>query len=319
MFLYCIREMPLKVRRLKALEQHVLVDPNAIPQNHVLLNPSVADHIVYMRDIEVNPKPPGDHPLPLAHVNSIVLFDTNTKTTIPVPSPWQLLPPSLGYYVGLEDLRIIWFRSRLYFTATCTHASARMTSEMMLGVFAEDLKTVEHISYIDCGSPPVKNVCPFVLDDKLVLLDVYNSVIYAVKEKKKEKDDDPMAYYVEPMVALTPPATGYLFGEKRTRGSTSPIHLHGSTWGCVVHDIVYDDNTLLNTKSKLAYLHQWMEFDVTTGMVTFVSTPFFMAKFGVEFASGINYNKNDGVVSIYAGLDDKHPIVVLTTLHDLRA
>lgn len=309
--------MPLKVRRLKALEQHLLVDPKAVPPNHVLLNPSVADHIVYMSDIEVNPD--SQLPLPLAHVNNIVLFDTNTKVTIPVPSPWHLLPRSLGYYVGLEDLRIIWFRSRLYFTATCTHASARMMSEMVLGVFAEDLKSIEHISHLDCGPPPVKNVCPFVLGDKLALLDVYNGVIYAVKEKEKEEKENSLTYYVEPMIAMTPPAKGYLFGEKRTRGSTSPIHLHGSTWGCIVHDIMYDDNTQLNTKTKLAYLHQWMEFDVTSGNVTFVSTPFFMTKFGVEFVSGISYNKNDGVVSIYAGLDDKHPFVVLTTLYDLRA
>lgn len=312
--------MPFKVRRLQG-EQQLLINPKDVPKGHVLTNPCVAGDIVYMRDIYQKTSPPA------GNVNNIVLYDKSKFMTINVETPWHMLQPTQGYYTGLEDLRIISYKDTLYFTATTTHASHRMQSEIVFGNFTKDLKQIEKLSYLEMGAPPVKNVCPFVHNDSIHLLDMHTHTIYLVKyedvndAKKEEKTTHNTcteAYYTtEKKISLQPPDSGYVFGSKTTRGSTSPIHLHGTTWGCVVHDVIYDDNTLLQTKSKLAYLHQWVEFDIAAGCVTFVSSPFFIAKFGIEFVSGIE--KQGAKIHMYMGIDDKCAAIVITDMHALRA
>ena len=288
----------------------MLLDPKSIPKNHVLLNPSIAGDMIYIRDIEQTAT---------QHVNHVVLHNKNTGTTMKVDVPMDMIAPSLGYYVGLEDLRLCLFNGRTYFTATCTHASMRQQSEMVIGVFSEDCHSIEGLCHVDFGIPPVKNVCPFVRDGALMLIDTYNEAIYKVDVGP---DAVKFTINVTKVVDLHGPyfsvfSTG---GPTSTmRGSTSPVHIHGDTWGCLVHDIIYDDNVALNTKAKLAYMHAWIEFDVATGAITFVSSPFYLAKFGIEFASGITYDKSEGVVTIYMGVEDRVAVVITTTLHHLRS
>lgn len=167
------------------------------------------------------------------------------------------------------------------------------------------------------GTPPVKNICPFVVNDTIMLLDTYCGTCYKVAI-----DDATFAVDIEKIWDLkgdVDDTFGGTHGNPTMRGSTSPIHLHGSTWGCIVHDIIYDNNTVLNTVAKLAYLHTWIEFDVMTGSMTFVSRPFYLIKFGIEFVSGIWYEKKEDTIVLYMGVDDKLPMVVKTFLHDLRA
>jgi hypothetical protein len=312
--------MPFRLRYLKGTQQYLL-DPKSVPENHVLLNPSVAGDVVYIRDIEQTAT---------QQINNVILYNTKEATSTRIPLPMEFLHSTDNYYAGLEDVRIVWYAKRLYFTATSTHASSRLQSEMVVGVFSEDLQKIERMNHLDLGPPPVKNVCPFVHDGKLLLIDTYARVLYVLVDTKPDEEDttdavvDPAVFKVVTHSRLGGIPLGIFKsdGDAGLRGTTSPVHLHGNTYGCVVHDIIYDNNVILNTKSKLAYIHQWIEFEIANqgeDVITFVSSPFFCVKLGVEFVSGIDYNKNDNKITLYLGVDDKLPVVIYTTLHDIRA
>ena len=315
--------MPFRLRYLKGVQQYLL-DPKSVPENHVLLNPSAAGDVVYIRDIEQTSS---------QQINNVILYNAKDSTSTRIPFPMEFLHSTDNYYAGLEDVRIVWYtkptesKPRLYFTATSTHASARLQSEMLVGVFSKDLQKIERMNHLDLGPPPVKNVCPFVHDGKILLIDTYARVLYELVDTKDTTDAvvDPPVFEVITRCRLGGISLGVFNsdggGRDGLRGTTSPVHLHGNTYGCVVHDVIYDDNVILNTKSKMAYIHQWIEFEITNdgAVVTFVSSPFFCVKLGVEFVSGIDYNKNDNKVTLYLGVDDKLPVVIYTTLYDIRA
>lgn len=301
--------MPLNVRKLPGVQKYI-VDPKAIPENCVAINPSIADDIIYLRII----KPKGTH-----DVSEITLFNAKTSKTTQVAESNTMLS-SCGRYVGLEDLRLIRFKGKLHFVATSTHASKRMQSETIVGIFSDDLKNIERLDYIDLGPPPVKNICPFILNDTLMLIDTFNRSIYSLDLSGDGKEGDKyVATVYKQLVVPQGLGLGLGRGGFEMRGSTSPVHLHGAMWGCIVHDIIYNDNTTFHTKNKLAYIHYYMEFDVDAGIVTSVSSPFFLIKFGIEFVSGISYDNTTHAVSLFLGVDDRVPCVVETTLYNLRA
>lgn len=283
-----------------------IIDPKSIPDNHVLFNPSYAHPIIYIR---------GTEHTSTKETNFALLHNTDTKTNTKVPSPMELLARTVNLFQGIEDLRICWAKRhdgarRLWFTGTTTHASSHMTNELIVGYFNEGLNRVEYLTPVDIGSLPVKNVCPFVWKDKLHLLDTFKQDVFYVKmEDVKGK----LHISAVPIKKLVPgkgiPSEGY-------RGSTSPVHLHGNTWGCVVHDIIFNDNTKLVT--RLSYIHHWMEFDIETGVITFFSTPFWVAHWGIEYVSGIHYDTKSGEVTLYIGEADRSCVMARTTLDNLR-
>jgi hypothetical protein len=300
--------MPFRLRYLKGVHQD-LIDPKAIPGGHVLLNPSIAGNIIYIRDIQQTRT---------QQINHVLLHDQEKGESNYVPLPLELMQPTDGLYAGLEDLRIIWYHDRLYFTATSTHASKRYQSEMFFGVFSEDLKKIERMDYIDLGKPPIKNICPFVHADKIYLVDMYKREFYEV-------EDDTTLFTVKLYGKLRGIPLKIFHNiednnEMGLRGTTSPIHLHGNTYGTIVHDVIYDHNTVLHTTTKLIYLHMWVEFEMCKdgATVTFTSSPFFVQKVGIEFVSGIQYDPAENKISLYLGEDDKIPKVVHTNLNELR-
>lgn len=288
--------MPLYIRRLPGTRSR-LIDSTSIAKNVVCFNPSKAGHFVYIRATEHTA---------LKETNHILLYNETNKSLINV-SIGDCLLPTVNLFCGLEDLRICMWNERLWFTATTTHASNNMTNEMLLGRFSSDCKKVEFVQVVDVGSLPAKNVCPFVEDGRLMLLDLYKSCIYRCC---LTPDTEKETWTLERAQTLE-----WHAGEPNFyRGSTSPVHLHGSTWGCVGHDIIFNDNTQLVT--RLSYLHHWIEFDIARGAVTFVSSPFWVAHWGVEYVSGIS--KTGDKVTLYLGINDKDAAACETTLSDLR-
>lgn len=298
--------MPLYIRRLPCTVL-TIVDQKSIPQNHVLFNPSYAHPIMYVR---------GTEHTTTREINYALLYNCDTKENHRVDSPMQLLAPTVNLFQGIEDLRICWandvngFR-RLWFTGTTTHASSNMTNELIIGYFHETLKAVEFLTQVDIGSLPVKNVCPFVWKGEMHLLDTYKQDIFRVIQDVS--DDGILTIRADRVKKLFP---GAGIPSESYRGSTSPVHLHGNIWGCVVHDIIFNDNTKLVT--RLSYIHHWMEFDIETGAITYFSTPFWVANWGIEYVSGIHYDKQTNEVVLYLGVSDKMPFMVKTTIHDLR-
>lgn len=295
--------MPFYVRHLPGAVSHI-VDEGSVPPNHALFNPSYAAPIIYIR---------GTRHTALDETNFAILYNENTKEHRHVESPMDKLAPNVNLFKGIEDLRICWFEDRLWFAGTTTHASHRMTNELIVGHFDKDLKVVERISCVDIGSLPVKNVCPFVWQHKLHLLDAYKKKIYQLYDDTDTKTGEWKGFKVSTRRTLEP-AQGV--SQEEFRGSTSPIHLHGNTWGCVVHDIIFNDNTRLVT--RLSYIHHWMEFDIELGKITFISSPFWIARWGIEYVSGIQQKPGTDEITLYVGVADRLPITIKTTLHDLR-
>lgn len=290
--------MPYYIRKLPC-KSNLLVDDKQIPENTSLYNPSVSGIYTYIRKTERTNS---------GEVNSILIHNRETDKLQNIDTPWNLMSKTVNLYRGLEDLRICSFNGKIWFAGTSTHISDNMNSELAIGYFNEELTKVEAVQMVDIGTRPVKNIVPFVKDNKLYLLDVFLKNIYELKID----EDNENKMYVEKYLTLR--QVNKSENEKYS-GSTSPIHLHGPIYGCIVHDIIYNDNSRL--VSKLSYLHHWMEFDINTGLITFISTPFFIANWGIEFVSGIN-KMEDGNIELYLGINDKLPMRSITTLSNLR-
>ena len=293
--------MGFKVRRLPCQCGDV-INVSSLPDNVIMFNPSVAYPILCFRAMSM---------IKTHDISDIVLHNIETKK-IEIISTCNHLLPNVNLYQGLEDVRVVWHNSRLWFTASSTHASEHMISDLVVGYFNEALSDIEAIVTIDVSSRPIKNICPFVHDNKIKLLDLFTSTIYTLDSDKVDKSDISVVdksdiYKVELQHCEGVSIDGI-------RGSCSPIHLHGNVWGCVGHDCIFYDNSKF--VSKLSYLHYWIEFDIVTKSITFVSSPFWIARWGVEFVSGIHYQNDQ--VTLYLGVDDTRPMFAVTTLADLR-
>lgn len=295
--------MPFYVRRLPG-EIKELVDSSSLKENEAIYNPSYAAPIIYLR---------VTHYLPKHELNYTLLYNTETKTQTVIRTPENMLAPTVNLFVGLEDLRLCWFQGKLWFAATSTHATNRMLSEMLVGYFDKTLTSYERMVHVDVGIVPAKNICPFVWQNELHFLDTYERKLHKLVEITDAVTGEWRGYRME-VVKRFQVASGVL--TEPMRGSTSPIHLHGNTWGCVVHDIIYNDNEKLAL--RLSYLHHWMEFDIETGMITYMSTSFWLARWGIEFVSGIHKDTVTGEIHLYFGVADRVPMMIKTTLHDLR-
>jgi hypothetical protein len=292
------------IRRLPG-KKGVLLDKNNIPQNHVFFNPSADGPYVYIR---------ATRHTRVDETNYVIIHNDITKTVHTIESPMDKLAPTANLFQGIEDLRIVCYHDRVWFSGTCTHASDHMTNELVVGHFDQALTKVERISVVDIGSRPVKNVCPFVWKDKLHLLDAYLRVIYLLEEEVDENTNKFQRFVATKVKDITS-AQGV--PNKGFRGSTSPVHLHGNTWGFIVHDIIFNDNSTLVT--RLAYYHHWVEMDMERGVVTYFSSPFWCSHWGIEYISGIRYNKETSEVELFMGVQDNTPVKCVTTLADLRA
>jgi hypothetical protein len=285
-----------------------LIDDKNLPKDVVAFNPSIAYPYIYLR---------GNKQTPLGEENFILMHNEKTNTTDTIDNLGNILQKNTNRYKGLEDLRICHFQNNLWFTATSTHANVTMNSELVIGHFDTQVKRIEKISHVDLGRPPVKNVCPFVYDSKLCLLDIYQKKLYTVESKNDDKGK--WIQYVATNFKNISCGAG--LDIDNFRGSTSPIHLHGTIYGCVVHDVIFNDSPMQNV--QLAYMHHWIEIDMHSGQVTFVSTPFWVVTFGVEFISGIHkVEQKEGQpcdrIDIYMGVHDKVPYKFETRVSYLR-
>lgn len=282
-----IRHLPAKC--------DMLIDTSMFPKNMVMYNPSASGDYISIR-VTVS-----EHNV---QMNKIALYSKVQKTLSIIDSPLHLLHPSCNLYKGLEDVRIVCYNDFIWFTASSTHATERMTNELVLGRFDKNANKVEKIWVIDVGILPVKNVVLFVDKDVLFLLDVFQKKIFAL-----DYDNDSDTYTARQVHMLEGMEGDF-------KGSTSPVHIHGNTWGCVIHtDVRNEEPTHFN---RLSYMHYWMEFDLARGAVTFISSAFWCASWMFEYISGIEYDKTSHQVTLYGGIQDTTPLTVTTYLSKLR-
>lgn len=294
--------MPFPRIRKLPCELANLIDKKSVDPSLTFYNPSISASHICMRVLEKSKNQ--------TEVNCIAMYSRDKKTLKRIATPKDALKPSCAFYTGIEDARIVAYEGRVWFIATSTHASSSMMSEMIIGRFNDDVSAIDFVQHLEFGVKPLKNTCPFVWNGKLCLVDIYTLTIYEIVIEKG--DDGKESCRLEVIKSLRP-----CHGMSRCMvyGSTSPVHLHGNTWGCVVHEHIKQarDRTM-----SLAYISYWMEFDIERGMVSFFSTPFIIAQWGVEFVSGIEYSAKDGVVELYMGIADKVAVVARAKLYDLR-
>lgn len=289
--------MPLYIRKLPASVSK-LIETDAFPAHVAVFNPSRAGKHLYIRVTQHTN---------LAESNHALMHDIETRQTHEIECPYDKLSPHVNMFNGIEDFRIALHDGKVWFAGTTTHASDYMNNELIVGHFNPSVTAIETLHRVDIGSRPVKNVCPFVWNGKLVFLDVYKACI---REMVHAED---ASYHAPPLKPLqwTQPEWAAI----GLRGSTSPVHLHGNLWGFVAHDIIFNDNSKLVT--RLSYIHYWVEFDIERGYITSVSSPFFVAHWGIEYISGI-HQQTDGKIVLYIGIGDKQCLQCTTTLNDLR-
>lgn len=289
--------MPLYIRRLPGTRSR-LIDAKTVTNGLVCFNPSKSGKYTYIRATERTEN---------GEVNHILIYDDATKHLHNIPFDASLLMPCVNLFRGLEDLRICEYEGRLWFTATTTHATEHMTNEMLLGRFDESMTRVEFLQVLELGCRPIKNVCPFVdKNNKLCLLDLFKARIYECERVTGETE--------QCQTTCIQTLAWHAGQPEFYRGSTSPVHISGNTWGCIAHDIIFNDQLPLVT--RLSYLHHWVEFDIVRGAVTFVSSPFWIGHWGVEYVSGID--KKDESITLYLGIMDQDTLMCTTTLSDLR-
>ena len=288
--------MPSYIRKLPCNLYCMLADENTLPTNIAVYNPSKSKNWLYIRKTELNIT---------GEINSIVMKHT-AGSIVTIESPYDLLVKTVNLFRGLEDLRICEFNNRVWFSAACTHISDNMDNELVIGVFNQEVNGVERVQMVDIGSKPVKNVIPFVFNNTLLLLDIYLNKIYELKT-----EEETGKWYVTVYKTLKPAAG---VSTEKYRGSSAPIHINGTVFGCVAHDIIFNDNNVLVT--RLSYIHHWIEFDISTGLITFISTPFWIYHWGIEYVSGIE--KTEKGIDLYLGIRDKIPMRIETTLSNLR-
>lgn len=290
----------MRLRHLPGNKEYV-IDKSILPDpNLALYNPSADGPYVYIRVTKSSS---------IVNMNSIAICEKTTKRVKLIDSPMHLLCPCNNLYQGLEDLRIVLHEGILWFTATCTHASNRMTNELVYGRFDKDVTRVEKIWVVDIGVLPVKNVCPFVYNGHIHILDVFMRKLYRMDYV--ETDD----IYVATLVRKIQLSSG-IPSDFNYRGSTSPVHLHGNTWGFVVHNHIRNEESTY--ENSLAYFHNWVEMDIERGYITFLSSPFWCAHWGIEYISGITYDRATNTVLLYEGVCDNTPLCITTTLDRLR-
>ena len=288
------------IRKLSCTHERLL-DKDKVCRNADMYNPSADGPYIYVRMTA------GKN---YTNTNMMCIYNTMTKTISLIDSPAALLKPTVNMYTGLEDLRIICFQDRLWFTANTTHASDSMENEVVVGHFDKDITKVERIWVIDTGVRPVKNLCPFVYKGRLHVIDVLREATYTLEY---QEDTDTFVatkhHDITFGAGMTPLCRGL-------RGSTSPIHLHGNTWGFVAHSSIMTEAIMY--RYPLCYMHYWVEMDMERGSITYVSAPFFVKLLGIEYVSGIKYERDTGRIILYAGENDQQPLAAVTSLYQLR-
>lgn len=277
-----------------------IIEKSRFPPNHVFYNPSTDQdgEYVYLRNTEA---------FPTHEQNHFILYKMATEELMKINIGEGMLLPTYSPYRGIEDARIVKFEGRVWFTATSTHASAEMQNTALLGYLDASTQVVEYMTVLDNFAPPAKNICPFVYKDTLCILDAYGQKVYKVQ---KEENGNYVATFWKELRNHTNVCAKY-------RGSTSPIYLHGNTWAYIVHDVIFNDSASRHG-TKLAYKHLYIEFDIERGAITFVSTPFWLMHFGIEFVSGLIYDAKKDAVKMYFGVKDEAPCLCTTTLYNLR-
>ena len=205
--------MPQFIRLLPCKSKSPIIDKNSTKDGIDYYNPSRSENYIYTRITKRTNN---------TFVNSAILHNTLTNKSFEIDSPWNLLQKSVNIFKGIEDLRIVNWNGNIWFAGTCTHATDHMINNLIIGYFKESNGgiNIQDVQAVDIGSLPVKNVCPFVYNERLCLLDIGLMKIYTVKIDL----DGKILIDMDLTVDMTFGSGLEHFKNNKFRGSTTPIH-----------------------------------------------------------------------------------------------
>ena len=183
-----------------------------------------------------------------------------------VALPW----PDEGGVRGLEDMRWVIHRERVWFTAACFNVPGHEgSSRIVLGRMSAALDAIEHVVPVDyCDARAIeKNWLPWSRNDTLYLIYSY---------------DPCLVLHVEPSTGRALPAFASqpAWCARRLRGSAAPVRIPGSQrWLALVHEVA-------ELASGRVYTHRFIELNAYFELVA-QSRPFCFDHKGIEYAAGL--------------------------------
>lgn len=196
---------------------------------------------------------------------------------------------------GIEDVRVFDYKGEVWFVGCARGENERFKT--LIGKISENSIIVTNT--LDNPEYNVKNVVPLIAD-QMFFLDVLKGTVY---------DKDLSKYAV-----LNIDTSQY-------SGSTQFVRLNDQLYGGVVHVVMFQPMMIRHPKfrykNRSIYIHFWMELDIKNWIVTFVSEPFYVHHYGVEFVSGIE-KLDDNRICLYYGVDDNRSYKCEVHLNELR-
>ncbi len=249
-----------------------------------LINPSASRNYIYMRALQ--------RPCSEKWISGICLYNKRTSEFVMVPEH-----PDCE---NIEDLRIFDFQDRVWFVGYLRRSSDNIF-ETRVGYFDATNSRIEKI--IGCISLPsthVKNITPLLLDDQLWLIDIHTGTVFCADSKLERSHTIDCSLLDKHMANFT----NHIFG------TTPYIQLTDTVYGGLVH-------VTKRIGSQTCYVYLWIEIDVATWTICYVSKPYIINKLGIVFVSHIEKIGKDRFQLMF-GQDDKNTCRCETTLDDLR-
>jgi len=207
---------------------------------------------------------------------------------------------------NIEDLRIFDYNHSVWFVGSKRDDATNTFWETFLCEFdkkCDSIKKIHHTFRVE--KDHIKNIVPLVStsNNGLYVIDINKADVYEYDYSKNIKK-----FKLDMSLQKT------LFPQSELCGSTQFVDLHENknTYGGVVHDLYI-------VLGQRYYLHHWVEIDIKEWKLVYMSKPFILANFGIEFATGITRtNDSNDHFKIFFGLKNSCNFSTTCTLQELR-
>lgn len=190
---------------------------------------------------------------------------------------------------NIEDLRLFTLNNELHFIGY--KRGLNSTFETHTGYIKDNTLYPTHT--LKDPTQHIKNIVPLQTATDLYFIDIHTKTVYDSSLKP-----------IHTIANLPTDLPLY--------GSTRFIHLSNTIFGALVHNSFSFSN-----RSLIYYYYYWVELDITTWSITFVSKPFIVYKLSLVFVTDI-CKITDSVVEILFGYKDRRACKGVVKIEDLR-
>lgn len=202
---------------------------------------------------------------------------------------------------NIEDLRIFDYQNRVWFVGFMRRSLDKIF-ETYVGYFNADCSYIEKIiARISSPTKHIKNITPLIHDNKLWLIDILTGTIY------KHDDSTVCPSHTLDMSLIHESMAAY---SNRVFGTTPYVNIQDTIYGGLIH-------ITKKIGGHTCYFYKWIEIDVATWSVVFVSKPYVIQKLGIVFVSHIEKIGDDRFELMF-GQDDENTCRCETSLRELR-